>query len=499
MNKNPIVIALVAALWMSLGAAQELVVVMNEDMPTFDPHGTTRAEAHRLNSNIFDTLIFRDAAGELEPALATDWEAIDDHSWRFVLRDDVVWHDGVPFTAEDVKYTFERAANDAELPAHSLFTDFDEVEVVNEHELIVHTSLPDPLMPNRLSSTTSVVLPRHYYEDDDGLAASSHPIGTGPFRFVEYRPDDRVVMAAFEDHWRGQAAFDELTFRIILENTTAVSELTTGGVHVTDVDVTDAERVEESDVARIEQQRSNRVCHWTFNVSDDLATSDPVVREAIDYAVDTAVIIEVVRGGYGTPVRARVAPGVSFAPMEYYDTYLYDPEQAVALLEEAGYGPGELEITLMGANSASDIAEVTGAMLEAVGIDASIQLFESSVWSSRYWHAGEFEHMAYVCSGNPMSDYGDTLRALRSPDGSHADRSHWHHERFSQLVTDAGGELDPVAREEILREATDILLAERPQLYLDNVVRFKGVSNDVDWTPRQDERMWMFDARPIDD
>src|SRR5690606_20647233 len=174
------------------------------------------------------------------------------------------------------------------------------------------------------------------------------------------------------------------------ENTTSVSELITGGVQITGVDATDRQRVEDNASTRLIIQPTNRVAHWTFNVSEDQVTSDPKVREAIDHAIDDALLLEILQDGFGTPTRVRSSPADSFAPLQYYDTYLYDPERAQEILAEAGYGPGEVHITLMGATSNADQAELTATMLEAVGITTDIQVFESSVWSSTYWQTGEF-------------------------------------------------------------------------------------------------------------
>src|SRR5690606_23763739 len=141
---------------------------------------------------------------------------------------------------------------------------------------------PDPLMPGNLAANGAQIVPKHYYESAGVDAATVSPIGTGPYKFVEYRPDDRLVVEANADYWGGVPVYQQATFRVIGENTTSVSERITGGVRITGVDATARQRVEDNASTRLIIQPTNRVAHWTFNVAEDQVTSDPRVREAID-------------------------------------------------------------------------------------------------------------------------------------------------------------------------------------------------------------------------
>jgi len=490
-----LILSLAVLIVLGVTQAQTLTIAISEGIPGFDPTQTTRTVANNVYPNIFDTLLILDREGNLAPSLATSWTAESETSWRFELRDDVTFHDGEPFTAADVKFTIERIATTPELIRHVLLAGVTGVDIVSDTEVVIHTTAADPLLPQNLAAPATSILPQHYFESAGADAFTQSPIGTGPYRFVEYRPDDRLIVSAYEGHWRGQPGYTDIVFRVITENTTSVSELVTGGVQISQISANDLERVENSGSARVTTQPTNRTVHWTFNVSEDQVTSNKLVRQAIDWAIDNQVFIDVLEAGYGAPTRARTGPGDAFMPTQYYNTYNYDPERAVELLAEAGYGPGELTVVLGGATSVSDRAELTAAMLEAVGINVDIQLFESSVWSSRYWTPGEFMNMAGVGSSNSTKDYGSTLSDLMCPEGAHSQRSHWCHEEFSNLVREANSELDTERRAELLNAAADILVDELPQVYLYNSVSFMGVSNTVDWSPRPDGSLWMFDAK----
>lgn len=476
--------------------AETLTIAISEGIQGFDPTQTTRTVANNVYPNIFDGLLALDRDGVIVPSLALTWEVVDGTDWHLTLREGVTWHDGEKFDAEDVKFTLERLANSPELVRHVLMAELNEVEINGPYEVTLRMANPDPLLPVNLTMPATAMLPAHYLSRTDADTVTQKPIGTGPYKFVEYRPDDRLVLTVNKDYWGGIPAYSDLVFRVITERTTSVSELVTGGVAISDLGADDLKRVNESGVAHVTTQDTNRVVHWTFNVSDDQATSDLRVRKAIDLAIDNAVFIEVLEGGYGKPTRVRTGPVDNFQPVAYYDTYEYDPERAIELLAEAGYGPGELTITIGGATSVSDRAELTAAMLEAVGINANIQLFESSVWSSKYWTPGEFTNMAGVGSSNSARDYGSTLTDLMCPEGAHSQRSHWCNEEFSDLVRAANRELDTVKRAELLDAATEIVVRELPQVYLYNSVSFIGVSDKLDWTPRPDGTLLMLDAKP---
>lgn len=482
------------------GDITELVIAQGTDIPGFDAHAVTTTAYDAVVVNIFDSLIMMDGEGERHPALASEWEIIDDDQWRFFLREGVVWHDGEPFTAADVKFTLERIASDDSLARHDTFAIIREVEIVDDYEVIIHTDGPDPILINRLSSTGGLIYPQHYIEQVGWDEFTVNPIGTGPFRFVSWERDDRVVMEAFDDHWRGRPVWDRLIHRSIPEASTRVNELMTGGVHVaTNIPTQDVDRIEDSGVAQVAPWPTTRIYNFVFNPSEDRPTGDPRVRAAIDYAIDAQLLIDTVMDGFGIPVKARVNPGMTAAPLELHNTQTYDPERAVELLSEAGYEPGELTIRVQAPTGRypqdSDIAELVAIMLEAVGINTELEILEWGAYTSRIWHVGNIEHMALVGTANPLYDAWYSLRGL-AIGGSHAERGGWYHEEYTELVDAVESEMNPERRAELAREAFDIILNERPQIYLFQITNLAGVSNDLDWSPREDELLWMFDASP---
>jgi peptide/nickel transport system substrate-binding protein len=480
---------------------QQLVIAQGIDVPGFDPHGHSNAAMEAVLVNLYDYLVWKTPDGDFEPALATSWEPIADDAWRFTLREGVVFHDGTPFTGEDVKFSLERLATDESIDEHVNYRQIREVEVVGDHEIVIHTHGPDPILINRISRLNSGIVPRQYVESIGWEAFATAPIGTGPFRFVDWVRDQQIVMDAFDDHWRGRPAYDRLIHRTIPEDSTRVAELITGGVDViTNIPEQDAERVNASGTARALLAPSNFVMMVVFNLREGTETADPLIREAIDLAIDRDLLVDGLMGGLGAVTAARLHPGISAAPVErYFGVNPYDPERARELLAEAGYGPGELTIHLYGASGrfalGAELTEIVGVMLEEVGFDTVVDIREFSAYSANVWNAGAFEHMVVTGLGNSMGDNWFAMRALLCG-GQYDDRVGWCNERFDELMHAAENEVDPDRRAEMLHEATDIVAEERPWITLFQRQDLVGVSTAVDWAPRADGMLWMFEATP---
>ncbi len=484
------------------GAQREIVIAQGVDVTGFDPHGHHTTAVEAVHVNLFDYLIWRDADGVQQPGLAVSWEPVADDAWRFMLREGVTWHDGEPFTAEDVKFTLERVAFDSSLQPYDSYRIIREVEVVGPHEIIIHTHGPDPLLLNRVGRLSSGIVPKHVVEAIGWDGFNEAPIGTGPYRFVEWRRDDRIVLEAFDDHWRGRPAFDRVVHRTIPESSTRVAELIAGGVHIaTNVPPQDADRVVASGAATVGLQPTTRVMMLIMNTHEDALTGDPRIREAIELAIDNQLLVDAVMDGLGMPTLARVSPGIGGAPLELWNTYTYDPERAVELIREAGYEPGDITIKVESPAGRypldTELAEVIAVMLNEIGVNTEIEVLEWSAFQSRIWNADNITHFALMGLANSMFDNWFSMRAIQCG-GAYRNRVHWCNERFDELMALAQNEVDLQRRTEYLTEATYIVLEERPWITLFQSQVLVGTSVNVAWQPRQDELLWMFAAQPLD-
>lgn len=484
----------------AMAQEREIVVAQGIDTSGFDPHAHTTAAIEAIHVNIFDYLAMRDGSGELQPALATEWEQISDTAVRFKLREGVLFHDGTPFTAEDVKFSLERPAHDPSVIQHSFYDTIREVEVVDDHEVIIHTDGPDPILLNRVSRIGSGIVPKAYVEKVGWDEFALKPVGTGPFRVVEWRRDDRIIMEGFEDHWRGAPVWDRFIHRTIPEDSTRVGELISGGVDIaTNIPSQDVDRVEASGVATTEPWPSFRVMTLFVNTKEGSPLADPKVREAVDLAIDNQMLIDTVFNGLGTPTRASVTPGLSAVPLEMHDTYLYDPERAVELLHEAGYGPNELTLKLQGPSGRYPLdvetMEIIAVMLNAVGINTEIEALEWSSYQSRVWEPDNIEHLGLIGHANSLQDgYHAVQRARCGFD--FANKTGWCNDRFDELVELSAVTVDPEKRAGYLAEAFHLLTDSRSIIFLFQLENIIGIGNDIEWTPTPDEQLWMYAAKP---
>jgi len=499
----PLIVSLLLLLLLAFSSGQsEIVVAQGVDINGFDPHGHHTTAVEAVHVNLFDYLVFRNADGEIEPSLAVSWAPVAEDAWRFDLRQGVLWHDGEPFTGEDVKFTLERVASDNTLLAYDSYRMIREVDVVSPHTIIIHTHGPDPLLLNRIGRLSSGIVPKHVIEAVGWEGFNENPIGTGPYKFVEWRRDDRVILEAFEGHWRGRPAFDRFVHRTIPETSTRVAELMSGGVHVaTNVPEQDISRINASGRATAELQPTTRVMMLIMNTNSEALTGDPRIREAIELAIDNQLLVDAVMGGLGVPTLARVSPGIGGSPLELWNTYTYDPQRAIELIREAGYEPGELTIKIEGPAGRYpldvEIAEVISIMLEEIGLKTEIEVLEWSAFQNRIWNVDNITHFAVMGLANSMFDNWFSMRAIQCG-GAYRNRVYWCNERFDELMGIAQNEVDLQKRAEALIEATYIVYNERPWITLFQSQQLVGVSTDIHWQPRQDELFWMFAATPRD-
>lgn len=281
---------------------------------------------------------------QLEPMLATRWEANEDvTSWTFYLRDDVTWHDGAPFTAEDVKFTFDRIMDPAEgsqqISGFALVTD---VVVVDPTTIRVDMSGPDVFFPDRMALGGNEILPKHVLEGFTRLADAVdfntlRPIGTGPFKMANAVPGQYFELVANEDYFKGRPYLDGITFRIVPDANTRVTELLAGQLDWVDIIPSQLAAVRNNPNVRVTTFDSLGYQIFAWNLLDE-RFQDVRVREAFMYGVDRRAMLEAVSPGLGYVDDVFIPLGITWierpSDLPFRE---YDPERARALLAEAGW------------------------------------------------------------------------------------------------------------------------------------------------------------------
>ncbi|MDQ0254755.1 peptide/nickel transport system substrate-binding protein [Evansella vedderi] len=469
-----------------------LVIGVGADMASFDIHNHNATNTEAIHINIFSYLVVRDGDGGFDGYLAESFENVDETTWRFVLREGVQFHNGEELTAEDVKFTLDRVRTDETLIEHNNFNQIAEVNILGDYEFEIITEGPEPILLNRLSKIGAGILPKNYIEEEGWDHFLSNPIGTGPFKFNEWRRDDRVVLERFDNYFGGDVTeWEEVVFRVIPESSTRVNELLTGGIQIAEnVPPAEWDRVNNNEGTSIVSGPTTRVMLLTLKQEEQYATSDIRVRQAIDYAINNQAITEHVLAGKGTPIQSRVTPGSTGAHPDLYDVYNFDQEKARALLEEAGYGDG-LEITFNSPQGRymmdTEVAELIRGMLSEVGITANLEFMEWSNFVDMHSN-GTNEEMYLVGLGNSMFDAALGMTSFHS---RAAHRSGYANPELDALLDAAETNMDPEERHELYLEAQEIVVRDMPFVFLYQVENISGITDGIDYEPSVDELIYI--------
>lgn len=468
-------------------AEKTLRIATGSDIISLDPgnHGSTATSA--VINNIYDQLIATDySTGKLvyKPNLAEKWEQVSPEKWVFNLRHDVKWQNGDDFTAEDVKFTIERLKGNEKLYSNAKFNSVKEVTVVDPYTLEIVTEYPDPILLQRFVGNGPNILPKKAFE-----AASSeeeffkNPVGTGPYRFGEWKKADRIVLTANENWWGGKPKWEEVVFRAIPETTTRVAELITEGVDIaTAVPPEDEARIKETGAAHTVSSNSARNCILMVRTGAEWVTANPKVREAIDLAIDRDTIVKEIVSGLGVPSRGFFPPEIPNSQPSLDKDYRYDPERARALLAEAGFEKG---LTLQLATSDGrylkdkEVNETIVGYLEDVGIKTQLQVLDWTVYKDRQ-SADKFGELYFRC----MGAYVDAATFI---DRNWKEHIAWNNPEFEETKKKARASVDTVERAELIGKLQTIVADDRAQIGIYYPKASFGVNDRISYTPRFDE------------
>lgn len=360
-----------------------VTVALASDASTHDPHMHTQRMGIIMNQHVFDTLVTRDTkTWQPVPHLAESVKSLGPLLWELKLRRGVTFHNGEPFNAESVKFSFDRVLNpEQKSPIRGFFTWVKTVDIVDEHTVRITTHKPYPLIHEILTFGNFGMVPPRYVKEKGDAHFARNPVGTGPYRFVEWRKGERTVLEANDRYWRGAPAIKTLTFRVIPETATQIAELLSGGVDIIRAVPPDQiPAIERSGTARVTATKILRVVFLQMD-GDGRAGKTPLtdvrVRRAINHAVNVDEIIAKVLGG-----KAVRSPNGNNPMVFGYDPttkpHAFDPALAKKLLAEAGYPQG-FEVTLNTYTGSivnvDQVAQAVMGYLGSVGVRTKVRHF----------------------------------------------------------------------------------------------------------------------------
>lgn len=472
-----------------------LTISLGPDLLTWDIHNHTTTSTEAIHVNVFDYLLMRDKEGTIQPHLAKEWKQIDDTTFEFKLNEGVKFHNGEDLTSEDVKFTLERVANDDTLRSYSDYKTIKEVKIIDDYTFQIITFDPDPMLLSRISRQASGILPKDYIEENGWENFGKNPIGSGPLKFVEWKRDNQVVLEPNADYFGKKVTnFDKVIFRAIPEDSTRVAELLSGNIDIiANVPPSDWQRVEGSDNSIIVNGPSNRNYMLFLRTQEGWATSDPRVREAIDYAINDQAIVDNLLNGGGTPSLSRVNPGDLGADETLYGKYNYDVEKAKQLLADAGYKDG-LKIELAGPTGRyiqdREIMQLIAGMLGEVGIQTDMNLMKWEPFVDLR-DQQKFKDGYLIALGSSFFDAGQSLNYYGTKRASSING--YSNAEIDQLLSDADKSMDENVRIENYKRVQQIANDEKPIIPLFQIDQYFGVSKKVNYETRMDELIYVPD------
>jgi peptide/nickel transport system substrate-binding protein len=436
--------------------------------------GLSTNVALSIGRQFMSGLVARNNAGEIVPDLAERWELINETTWRFHLRHGVKFHDGVVFTADDVKYTIDHALDPKS--AYGLLgriSAINSVVIVDAYTVDIGTAKPFPTLVVALADI--VMEPKLYAEKVGPEAQRRRPVGTGPFQFKSYIPGDRLELTANADYWRGKPAIDAVTFRLIPEASTRVASLLSGETQIVEeVPVDFIDQVEKNAKLRIDAVSTSVGLILTYDVTKP-PFDNPKVREAMDLAVDKELVRKEILKGKGEVLQGQLLTASTLGFNPEVKARSYDPKRAKQLLAEAGYPNGfTTSISTMSGRYLSDvdIANAVSGMLNDVGVKININVMESGIFLKNLGSPARDLGPIYMIGWYSFGDADFALTWFTQANK----RTAWTNAEFDQLFLKARSTNDVPSRKAAYARMAEIMHDENPSMFLFGLPTIYGVS-----------------------
>jgi peptide/nickel transport system substrate-binding protein len=479
--------ALGAASALALGAtapaqAQSITIAVEAPITSVDPHYHNLSPNNGLADVLFGALVDYDERVRPRPGLAESWRAVDETTWEFRLRPGVRFHNGNPFTAEDVAFTLARVPQVPNSP--SSFATFTRpitgVEIVDPLTIRFRTATPYPLIVTDLASVRILNRATHEGATTEDFNAGRVAIGAGPYRLVSFRQGDRVELERFDGYWGPAPAYQRATLRMITNNAARTAALLAGDVDaIAAVPTSDLARLRADQRFVISEADSVRLIYLALDHSRDanspgiqdaegrpIADRNPLrdvrVRRALSMAIDRAAISARVMEGTSIPAGQFLGEG-TYAYVPDLRPTPFDLDGARRLLAEAGY-PNGFRITLAGPNDRyvndSRIIQAIGQMWTRAGIRTSV---EALPWTAYVPRSDRQEFSAFLYGwGSASGEPSSPLRALvatfnRERGMGPSNRGRYSNPEVDRLLAEALRTVDDAARERILQQAIRVV------------------------------------------
>jgi peptide/nickel transport system substrate-binding protein len=503
-----------ALLPLSAAQAQTVRIGNQGDALSMDPHSLNETTQLSVTGNVYEPLVDRDQNLQLKPGLATSWKQISPTVWRFELRKGVTFHDGSPFTADDVVFSFARGSGEGS-DMKTYTNDLKEVRKVNDFAVDFETKTPFPILPDLFSFF--YIMSKDWAEKNQATrpvdrrkgienAASFKANGTGPFRLRERQPNVKTTFERNANYWgKIEGNVQRVEYTPISNDATRVAALLSGQVDVMEpVPLQDVPRITAGGKARVLQgpelrtiilgmdQKRDELLY--SNVKGKNPFKDKRVRQAFYQAIDINGIQKVVMRGASRPTALMIGPGINGFDAGMDKRLPYDPDGAKKLLAEAGY-PNGFEVGMNCPNDRyvndSNICQAVAANLARVGVKVNLQAETKGTYFPKVLRR---DTSFFLLGWTPSTyDAHNALNALmRCVDDSGAGQFNlgaYCNPKLDELILKIQSETDKTKRNALIKQAFTIHADDIGHLPLHQQALAWGVANNVELVQRADNVM----------
>jgi peptide/nickel transport system substrate-binding protein len=460
----------------------EISIALSADITSLDPMGHNDTKSEKVSFLVFNRLFRLNTDFEVVPDLAEEWSQESDTEWVIKIKEGVMFHDGTEMTSEDVQFSLERSMTMPKV--QQVLSEVESIDIVDRYTVRITTkSAFAPFLYTLVHAGTSIV-PKAYVESGDDF---ENPIGSGPYRFVEWVSGDRVTLERYDGYFdednMGQTS--TIVFKVIPEGTARTIALETGEVDVVDeLPPMDAARVRDNPDLTLYETPSTRINFFAMN-TERAPYDDVRVREALNYAIDKEAIIMVALDGAGVEAESVLAPsflGYKAGP------YSYDPERARQLLAEAGFPDGFETSIMTSGDDRKRIAEVIQANLNDIGVTATIEMLEWGTFIDSVL-AGEEETLVLGWTSNPDPDATLTPMFYSGNIGG-MNFARINDPEIDRLLQEGREELDLAARVRVYNQFHEYIMEQAPfvPLFVNN--NLTGANADLQGVEQSPQGLW---------
>lgn len=451
------------------GDKKSIVVGIQQDLDSLDPHLAVAAGTKEVLFNIFEGLVKPDEKGNLVPAVASDCQVSKDGKvYTFTLREGVKFHNGKEVTAEDVKYSIER--NAGKLDEELIISRFSNIEAVNVKDAsTVEVVLTEP-DTELIAYMTVAIIPADYDKQ------ATDPVGTGPFKFESYTVDTSFKVSRNDEYWGEKPDLEQVEFKIVSNTDSVLLDLKGGSIDIYPY-LTDDQAKELSSKFNIEVGNTNLVQGLFLN-NENKYFSNKLVRQALYYATNRTEIREIVSGGNGSIIGSFMFPGLGrYFNSDVIDKYDYNIEKAKALLGEAGY-PDGFEFTVRIPNNYQfhiSTGEILVEQLKKIGVTAKVELIDWSVWLDEVYANRKFD--ATIIGFDSTLAPNDLMRRFVSDNDKNM--CNYSNEEYDKFYKKALATTDDDEKIECYKKLQEILAEDAASIFIQDPPLLVAVNKKI--------------------